>query len=113
MGSITVKGSNSWPSGPLLAGPMVGEVRTTEAWVWVQGRQESTLTLHVDGIGYFTATPALPYGCVTFHVFGLQPDTRYGTGSRISSDPPIERVIRTAPHKKPGKRRYVLGRASP
>lgn len=74
-------GWNSHASGPLLAGPMLGEAGPTDARVWVQARDTSPLTLVVtrsDGTEIaIDADPAWDeWLCVTFLVEGLRPEER-------------------------------------
>lgn len=88
-------GANSWPTGPLRSGPMLGEVGEHDAFVWAQARDTSTLTLTVqkpDGSrAAFSRTPGVAAGlCVVFHVTGLSPgvDYPYTITSRHGSTPP-------------------------
>jgi len=74
-------GWNSHAEGPLLAGPMLGEAGPTQASLWVQARDTSTLTLVVtrdDGSEIvIDAEPSWDeWLCVTFKVDGLLPDER-------------------------------------
>lgn len=75
-------GLNSHAEGPLLAGPMVGEVSATEARLWVQARDRSPLSLSVYAPGGHeiraSVTPQWDeWLCAVFHVGGLQPGVRY------------------------------------
>lgn len=69
-------GRNSYAAGPLLAGPMLGEVGPDDAHIWVQARDASELTLELSGSDgserSLTATPsAAQWLCVVFHVADL------------------------------------------
>lgn len=69
-------GRNSYSEGPLLAGPMLGEVGPADAHVWVQARDTSELTLKLhlaDGSERaLTAQPAADeWLCTVFHLEGL------------------------------------------
>lgn len=75
-------GWNSWPTGPLRSGPMVGEVGETDAFIWAQARDASQLVLTVSGANQFSetvkATPTAADGlCLLFHVTGLSPGNLY------------------------------------
>ena len=80
-GSLSFAGYNSHPSGPLLAGPMLGEVGETFARVWVQGRDTSplTLVLHApEGDVTRTLTPSPEdWLCSVFHIDSLAPGQSY------------------------------------
>lgn len=75
--TASLAGHNSHASGPLLAGPMLGEVGETFARVWVQARDESplTLTLHgAEGDVEHQLSPSVEeWLCGVFHVDGLAP----------------------------------------
>jgi alkaline phosphatase D len=70
-------GYNSFPEGPLLAGPMLGEVGETFARVWIQARDESPLTLTLrrpEGDASFDITPrAEEWLCGVFQIDDLAP----------------------------------------
>ena len=75
-------GWNSWATGPLRSGPMLGEVGENDALVWAQARDTSLVTLTVYPPGassmQFVATPAVTDGlCVVFHITGLAYGTKY------------------------------------
>jgi alkaline phosphatase D len=74
-------GYNSHAEGPLLAGPMLGEVGETFARVWVQARDESTLTLTLhspEGDIAIEFSPSVEeWLCGVFHVDGLAPGQAY------------------------------------
>ncbi|TKC92118.1 alkaline phosphatase D family protein [Polyangium fumosum] len=75
-------GWNSLTEGPLLAGPMIGEVSPHGAWIWAQARCTSPLTLVVatpDGeVSRITRTPAWnEWLCQVFHVEDLRPGVPY------------------------------------
>lgn len=80
-GSLSFEGYNSHPSGPLLAGPMLGEVGETFARVWVQARDTSPLTLILhapEGDVTRTLTPSPgEWLCGVFHVGSLAPGQSY------------------------------------
>mgnify|MGYP000568336021 CR=1 FL=1 len=80
-GSLSFAGYNSHPSGPLLAGPMLGEVGETFARVWVQGRDTSPLTLILhapEGDVTRTLTPSPEdWLCSVFHIDSLAPGQSY------------------------------------
>jgi alkaline phosphatase D len=73
--------ANSWPSGPLGAGPLLGEVSGDGANIWVQGRDSSPLTLIVssdDGEQQLVAQPQeQDFLCTVFRLRGLGPGQRY------------------------------------
>ncbi|HEU5153863.1 MAG TPA: hemopexin repeat-containing protein, partial [Gemmatimonadales bacterium] len=78
----TLTGWNSWKTGPLRSGPMVGEVHETEASIWAQAGSLSPLSLTVKGPNNFTTTfvktPLASDGlCVLFHVTGLTSGVQY------------------------------------
>jgi len=71
-------GKNSYSDGPILAGPLLGEVSGTRALVWVQARAESPLTLQLfaegasDPVAQFEVTPrAADWQCAVFTITGL------------------------------------------
>ncbi len=69
-------GDNSWPTGPLRSGPLLGEVGETDAFVWAQARDTTPLVLSVHRPdGSTIAISRLPLTtnglCVVFHVTGL------------------------------------------
>ena len=75
-------GWNSHPEGPLLAGPMVGQVSETDARIWVQARDTSYLSISVftpggEEIRAFLTPEWNNYLCAVFHINGLRPDERY------------------------------------
>ncbi|MRG96253.1 alkaline phosphatase D family protein [Polyangium spumosum] len=75
-------GWNSYPEGPLLAGPMIGEVSERDARLWVQARCTSPVSLVVatpDGeVCRMQKTPAWSeWLCQTYHVEGLRPGVPY------------------------------------
>jgi alkaline phosphatase D len=80
-GSPTFAIYNSYPTGPLLAGPMLGEVDEGSARVWVQARDASplTLTLHAsEGDIPFTLHPSPgEWLCCVFVVDNLTPGQSY------------------------------------
>lgn len=69
-------GRNSYSEGPLLAGPMIGELGAGQARIWVQARDTAELTLQLHGTDgterSLTAVPtAQEWLCVVFHAEGL------------------------------------------
>ncbi|MEP7126593.1 MAG: hemopexin repeat-containing protein [Byssovorax sp.] len=70
-------GYSSLSEGPLLAGPMLGEVGETFARVWFQARDESPLTLtlhHPEGDRPYELTPsAQEWLCGVFQIDDLAP----------------------------------------
>lgn len=95
-------GLNSHSEGPLLSGPMVGEVSETAARIWVQGRDTCDLSISVFTPGgeeiRASFTPQWEdYLCGAFIVSGLRPGERYEY--EISSENGLtERfAFRTAP----------------
>ncbi len=80
-------GRNATPSGPLVAGPMLGEMSPTEARSWVQARSCALLSLRIfrDDVSAQAApvqtieqTPdEQQWFCTVFHVHGLQTGVLY------------------------------------
>lgn len=114
--SITqnVEGANSWPTGPLRSGPMVGEVGETDAFIWAQARDTSQLSLTVAGPSQFLETvkaaPAVADGwCVVFHVTGLSQGSlyTYAIASQNGTTPSYQ--LRTAPAASARKVRIAFG----
>ena len=80
-------GWNAVPTGPLVAGPLLGEVSTTEARIWVQGRSSVPLQLRIhrddatdraDPEQILEQTPEpQQWLCAVFHVHGLDPSGSY------------------------------------
>src|SRR5262249_27324886 len=74
---------NSWASGPLLSGPMTGEVGETDAFVWAQARDESPLVLTLyrpDSTNATQVAQPVIMGaglCVVFRVTGLASGVAY------------------------------------
>jgi alkaline phosphatase D len=103
---------NALAEGPLLAGPMVGEVGERDAFLWAQARDASPLTLTVRGEGgqtlRQTAHPAWDdWLCVVFHVEGLTPGAAYEfTLESAPHGPTAPRRLRTAP--PPDARRALV-----
>lgn len=66
--------------GPLVAGPMVGQVGPTDAYIWAQARRTGTTTCVVENTSIVVTTTAYDddsNGVVKFHLAGLTPNTRY------------------------------------
>jgi alkaline phosphatase D len=86
-------GWNGHAAGPLLAGPMVGDVGETTARIWVQGAAEVPLTLTVSGPNgrqTATATPSADeWLTATLCVSGLAPNAAhtYAITSELGSTP--------------------------
>jgi alkaline phosphatase D len=94
--SLDVTGWNSWETGPLRAGPMLGEVGETDAFVWIQGKGPSPLTLTVTNRnGFHLSVVQQPEEanawCITLHVTGLTAGTVYDYF--ISSTPPVKTPV--------------------
>ncbi|MBL9009185.1 MAG: alkaline phosphatase D family protein [Myxococcales bacterium] len=77
-------GPNAYATGPLVAGPMLGEGTATEARIWVQARSESLLCLRVHRHGQNAAEQELQqipsaddWLCCIFEVTGLDPAASY------------------------------------
>lgn len=107
-------GWNSHATGPLLAGPMLGEAGERDAHVWVQARDPSPLTLTVRRPGGSTihrvVEPAQDeWLCVTFHVDGLEPGEvcEYSIESRHGATPSYP--LRTAPATSSRQAKLVFG----
>jgi alkaline phosphatase D len=107
-------GWNSHDAGPLLSGPMLGEVGERDAHVWVQARDTSPLTLTVrrssgETIHRVVEPAASDWLCVTFHVDGLEPgevceytiESRHGATARHR--------LRTAPAPRSRRVKIAFG----
>lgn len=75
-------GWNSHTDGPLLAGPLLGEVGECDARIWIQARSESPVTLVIEAsngeIRRFVQTPSWSeWLCDVFYVGDLSPDLTY------------------------------------
>ncbi|MBK9258700.1 MAG: alkaline phosphatase family protein [Polyangiaceae bacterium] len=75
-------GWGSHSAGPLLAGPMIGEVGERDARIWVQARGTSPLTLVVESAdGQTRRIVRSPewgdWSCIVFHVDDLRPDATH------------------------------------
>jgi alkaline phosphatase D len=75
-------GWNSYTEGPLLAGPMVGQVSENDARIWVQARDTSELSISVfsprgEEIRASLTPEWSNWLCAVFHVGGLRPGERY------------------------------------
>jgi len=94
-----LQGYHALTTGPIQAGPLVGEVGPTDAWVWAQARSEGVLTCLVVGTTISVGIGAwAPYGIVRFHLTGLHPDTEYSFQIVSSTEPGLATgVLRTAP----------------
>lgn len=91
---------NSLTQGPLLAGPLVGDVDETSARIWVQAALESPLTLTIQGpfgARSVSVTPrAQDFLTAVFEVDGLSPCAQhtYSIAGELGSTPPYS--FRTA-----------------
>lgn len=84
---MSVFGWNAYESGPLAAGPMIGERDAATARIWVQSRSQSLLTLRLHSADVNDAeavifaveqTPQLDdWLCVVFVVSNLEPGRAY------------------------------------
>lgn len=106
--------SNSLAGGPLLSGPMVGEVGETDAFVWAQARDTSPLTLAVhrpDGSSLaVSATPAWDeWLCVVFHVEGLRPGERCEYTIAGPEGTTARRPLAAAPPRSARRLRVAFG----
>ncbi len=80
--SSSLHGNNSYPEGPLLSGPLLGEVGPSDAFIWVQARDTSPLALDLyDADGKVLSLAAQPaesdWLCTVFHVEGLRAEGSY------------------------------------
>lgn len=107
-------GWNSHDDGPLLAGPLVGEVGERDARIWVQAREAAELTLKIMGPGGFvktrTITPAwYDWLCGVFEIDGLSAGTTYDY--EITGDGGVTAAFsfRTAPPVDARKATIVFG----
>ena len=89
-------GWNSWSSGPLRSGPMLGEVGESDAYVWAQAKDGSKLTLTVTAeppapgespMAFSLLPPEETGRCVVFHVTGLDPGKAYRYSFSNGSSP--------------------------
>lgn len=108
------KGWNSHEEGPLLSGPMLGEVGETAARVWAQARDLSPLTLTVyrpDGTALQrTEAPALEeWLCVVFVVDGLSPGQTYEYTVESAHGLSPRYRLRTAPPRDARRLRIAFG----
>lgn len=107
-------GYGSRAEGPLLAGPMVGQVGEADARVWAQARGGAPLALVVQGDGgeeirRVEAPAWSEWRCVTFRMDGLRPGARYtyaieGEGGRVGPFP-----LRLAPARDAQRCRIAFG----
>jgi hypothetical protein len=105
---------NSHAEGPLLSGPMVGEVGETDAFVWAQARDTSPLTLTVHrGDGSTLTVGASPswdeWLCVLFHVEGLRPGERCEYSIAGARGETARRPLRAAPPRSARRLRVAFG----
>lgn len=110
----TLGGWNSYASGPLLAGPMLGEASETEARVWAQARDTSPISIVVTrGDGSEIIIDENPSAenwlCVTFCVDGLSPGERcsYEIRSRHGATP--RHTLRTSPRRDARRLKLAFG----
>jgi alkaline phosphatase D len=107
-------GWNSHEDGPLLAGPMLGEVSETSARVWAQARDGSPLTLTVYRADGSTmkrvASPAWEeWCCVVFTVEDLSPGEAYEYAVEGSGQATPRYRLRTAPPRDARRLRVTFG----
>ncbi|MFO0578019.1 MAG: hemopexin repeat-containing protein [Polyangia bacterium] len=111
-----ISGHNSQLAGPLLAGPMLGEVGETTARIWAQARDTGPLTVRVFARGGSEAlrevevTPALAESlCVVAVVDGLEPATAYdyALASALGETPRFP--LSTAPPASARRLRLAFG----
>lgn len=105
---------NSYPDGPLLSGPMIGEVGETSARIWAQARDTSPLTLNVhrsDGsVLQWEATPSPDaWLCVIFDVEGLAPGERCEISLESAHGSTERRPLRCAPPPSARRLRVAFG----
>jgi hypothetical protein len=110
----TPGGWNSQEQGPLLSGPMLGEVGETDARVWVQARDLSPLTLTAyrpDGTALKrTLEPAWEaFLCVVFTVDGLSPGETYEYTIESEHGATPRYRLRTAPPRDARQLRITFG----
>ena len=112
-----VDGRNSYAEGPLLAGPLLGEVGPSEARIWVQARDESELTLQVhraDGSAELVATrtaqpAAAQWLCTVFHIEGLTAGGGYEYSLRSAHGQTERYPLRLAPSEGTRRLKLALG----
>jgi len=111
---MSIQGYNSQTTGPLWSGPLVGEVGEQDAFIWVQARDTSPLTLAiVRPAGAPTTLTAIPttddYYCALFHVTGLAPGTTYGYEISSRHGKTVRYQFRTAPTPQARQCRVAFG----
>jgi alkaline phosphatase D len=107
-------GPNSYSQGPLLAGPLLGEVGVTDAYIWAQARDTTTMTLDIhkaDGSTQsLTAQPsAADWLCTGFHVTDLAPGTDYEYSLRSAHGQTARHPLRLAPPSDARRLKLALG----
>lgn len=106
-------GPGSLTEGPLLAGPMLGEVGENDVRVWVQARDRSPLTLTIhrpEGPLQATLHPAWDeWLCGVFHVDGLAPGQTYEYTVSSTNGTTDRHTLRTAPPRSARKLRVAFG----
>jgi len=110
----SVAGFNSYPSGPLLSGPLLGECGAGTARVWAQGRDGSRLELVVAEAGGVERTAqAVPseseFFCVVLELAGLDPSRRYEYWLRSAHGETARYPLRQFPADDVRKLRLTFG----
>lgn len=107
-------GHNSQTEGPLLSGPMIGEVGESTARIWAQARDTSTLTLRVTQGGQtireLSVEPQQSESlCVVFDVDGLAPASTYEYSLRSEHGETARFRLPTAPPDSARRIRLAFG----
>ena len=78
---VSLYGWNAYSEGPLVAGPLLGEVTPSGARIWVQARSTAPLTLRIVSASDRREQVAVPAAedwlCTLFDVDDLHPDVEY------------------------------------
>jgi alkaline phosphatase D len=109
-----VAGRNSYANGPLLAGPLLGEVGESDAHVWVQARDGQPLTLEVQlpdgGTRSLVAQPSPEeWFCTVFHLTDLPPGTTSTYSLRSENGKTARYPLRLAPPAQARRLKLALG----
>ena len=107
-------GWNSHPEGPLLSGPMVGEVSDSDARIWIQARDTSETSISVySPSGEEIRASLTPewdnYLCAVFHVSGLRPGERYKYEIASENGLTDRFSFKTAPQRSARRARIAFG----
>ena len=107
-------GWNSHREGPLLAGPLLGEVSEREARIWVQAHCTSPVTLVVstsDGeVARISRTPVWrEWLCLVYHVEGLRPGVPYTYWFESTHGRTTPRPLALAPARETRAVRIAIG----